>query len=45
MAEPLKNYFGPEVPARIADMIHNVDGAFPAKPSWSTRSTASRRWS
>jgi 3-methyladenine DNA glycosylase AlkC len=29
MAEPLKNYFGPEVPARIADMIHNVDGAFP----------------
>jgi 3-methyladenine DNA glycosylase AlkC len=29
MAEPLKNYFGPEVPVRIADMIHNVDGAFP----------------
>jgi len=29
MAEPLKNYFGPEVPARIADMIQNVDGAFP----------------
>jgi hypothetical protein len=29
MAEPLKNYFGPEEPARIADMIQNVDGAFP----------------
>jgi 3-methyladenine DNA glycosylase AlkC len=29
MAEPLKNYFGPEVPARIADMIQNVDGTFP----------------
>jgi 3-methyladenine DNA glycosylase AlkC len=29
MAEPLKNYFGPDVPARIADMIHKVDGAFP----------------
>jgi 3-methyladenine DNA glycosylase AlkC len=29
MAEPLKNYFGPEVPVRIADMIHNADGAFP----------------
>jgi 3-methyladenine DNA glycosylase AlkC len=29
MAEPLKNYYGPEVPARIADMIQNVDGAFP----------------
>jgi 3-methyladenine DNA glycosylase AlkC len=29
MAEPLKKYFGPEVPARIADMIHNVDVAFP----------------
>jgi 3-methyladenine DNA glycosylase AlkC len=29
MAEPLKNYFGPDVPARIADMIQNVDGAFP----------------
>ena len=29
MAEPLKNYFGPEVPARIADMIQNADGAFP----------------
>jgi 3-methyladenine DNA glycosylase AlkC len=29
MAEPLKNYFGPEVPARIADMIQNVDSAFP----------------
>jgi len=29
MAAPLKNYFGPEVPARIADMIQNEDGAFP----------------
>ena len=29
MAEPLKTYFGPDVPARIADMIQNVDGAFP----------------
>ena len=29
MAEPLKNYFGPEIPARIADMIQNVDSAFP----------------
>ena len=29
MAEPLKNYFGPDVPARIADMIQHVDGAFP----------------
>ena len=31
MAEPLKNYFGPEVAARIAGMIEKVDGAFPAK--------------
>ena len=29
MAEPLKTYFGPDVPARIADMIQHVDGAFP----------------
>ena len=31
MAEPLKNYFGPEVPARIAGMIERVDDAFPAE--------------
>ena len=31
MAEPLKNYFGPEVPARIAGMIEKVDDAFPAE--------------
>jgi 3-methyladenine DNA glycosylase AlkC len=30
MAEPLKNSFGPEVPARIAGMIENVDDAFDA---------------
>jgi len=30
MAEPLKNYFGPDVPARIAAMIEQVDGAFAA---------------
>ena len=30
MAEPLKNSFGPEVPARIAGMIQNVDDAFDA---------------
>jgi hypothetical protein len=28
MAEPLKNYYGPDVPARIARMIKNVDIAF-----------------
>ena len=28
MAEPLKNYFGPDVPARIAGMIRAVDSAF-----------------
>jgi 3-methyladenine DNA glycosylase AlkC len=28
MAEPLKNYFGPDVPARIARMIKDVHGAF-----------------
>jgi 3-methyladenine DNA glycosylase AlkC len=28
MAEPLKNYYGPEVPARIAKMIKEVDSAF-----------------
>jgi 3-methyladenine DNA glycosylase AlkC len=31
MAEPLRNYFGPDVPARIAEMISNVHGAFPAE--------------
>jgi 3-methyladenine DNA glycosylase AlkC len=31
MAEPLKNYFGPEVPIRIASMIETVDHAFPAE--------------
>jgi 3-methyladenine DNA glycosylase AlkC len=30
MAEPLKNYYGPEVPARIADMIKEVDSGFDA---------------
>ncbi len=28
MAEPLKNYYGPDVPARIARMIAEVDSAF-----------------
>jgi 3-methyladenine DNA glycosylase AlkC len=28
MAEPLKNYYGPDVPARIARMIKEVDNAF-----------------
>ncbi len=28
MAEPLKNYYGPEVPARIARMIKEVDSGF-----------------
>jgi 3-methyladenine DNA glycosylase AlkC len=28
MAEPLKNYFGPDVPARIARMIKEVDSTF-----------------
>jgi 3-methyladenine DNA glycosylase AlkC len=28
MAEPLKNYYGPDVPARIARMIKAVDSAF-----------------
>ncbi len=28
MAEPLKNYFGPEVPAQIAGMIEKVDDSF-----------------
>ena len=28
MAEPLKNYYGPDVPARIARMIKSVDNAF-----------------
>ena len=28
MAEPLKNYYGPHVPARIARMIVEVDSAF-----------------
>jgi 3-methyladenine DNA glycosylase AlkC len=31
MGEPLKNHFGPEVPARIVEMIENVHGAFPAE--------------
>jgi 3-methyladenine DNA glycosylase AlkC len=30
MAEPLKSYYGPDVPARIARMIKEVDGAFDA---------------
>jgi 3-methyladenine DNA glycosylase AlkC len=30
MAEPLKNYFGPAVPARIAGMIRQVDRTFDA---------------
>lgn len=30
MAEPLKNSFGPEIPARIAQMILEVHPAFPA---------------
>jgi 3-methyladenine DNA glycosylase AlkC len=29
MGEPLKDHFGPDVPARIADMIVQVDPAFP----------------
>jgi 3-methyladenine DNA glycosylase AlkC len=28
MAEPLKNYYGPDVPARIARMIEEVDSTF-----------------
>jgi 3-methyladenine DNA glycosylase AlkC len=28
MAEPLKNYYGPDVPARIARMIKEVDSGF-----------------
>ena len=28
MSEPLKNHFGPEVPARIGDMIEAVHPAF-----------------
>jgi 3-methyladenine DNA glycosylase AlkC len=28
MAEPLKNYYGPDVPARIARMIKEVDSSF-----------------
>jgi 3-methyladenine DNA glycosylase AlkC len=28
MAEPLKNYYGPDIPARIARMIKEVDSAF-----------------
>ena len=31
MAEPLKNSFGPDVPARIAGMIKNVDSSFDAE--------------
>jgi 3-methyladenine DNA glycosylase AlkC len=31
VGEPLKNYYGPEVPAWIADMIVKVDPAFPAR--------------
>ncbi len=31
MAEPLKSYFGPDVPGRIAGMIEQVDGAFAAE--------------
>jgi 3-methyladenine DNA glycosylase AlkC len=31
MAEPLKNSFGPDVPARIARMIRDVDSAFDAE--------------
>lgn len=31
MAEPLKNRYGPEIPARIAAMIARVHPAFPAK--------------
>jgi 3-methyladenine DNA glycosylase AlkC len=30
MAEPLKNYYGTDVPARIADMIKEVDSGFDA---------------
>jgi hypothetical protein len=30
MAEPLKNYFGPAVPARIASMIKQADRTFAA---------------
>jgi 3-methyladenine DNA glycosylase AlkC len=30
MAEPLKNYYGTDVPARIADMIKEVDSSFDA---------------
>ena len=32
MAEPLKNYYGPDVPARIARMITEVDSSFDQKP-------------
>jgi 3-methyladenine DNA glycosylase AlkC len=31
VAEPLKNYFGPDVPVRIAGMIKDVDSSFPAE--------------
>lgn len=31
MAEPLKNQYGPEIPARIADMIAHVYPAFPKR--------------
>lgn len=31
MGEPLKNHFGPDVPARIARMIEDVHPSFPAK--------------
>ena len=31
MAEPLKNYYGPDVPARIARMIKEVDSTFNAE--------------
>lgn len=31
MAETLKNRYGPEVPARIAEMILRIHGAFPKR--------------
>lgn len=32
MAEPLKNHFGPDVPAAIASMVAQVHPSFPVKP-------------
>ena len=45
MAEPLKNSFGPDVPARIARMIKEVDSTFDEDAFLTDALVGYRSWS